>query len=72
MRREACEWSRNYLELEEMKIRKQFEEEGMEIIDLKRSELDAFKELVRPLREQLKHKYGEEAYNAFRIDVDKN
>ena len=70
--REACDWSRNYLELEEMKIRRQFEEEGMEIIDLKRSELDAFKELVRPLREQLKHKYGEEACNAFRIDVDKN
>ncbi len=70
--REACELSRDYLETEEIKIRAQFAADGLEIIDLKHSELEKFKELVRPLREQLKKKYGEEACNAFRIDMDKN
>ena len=69
--REACEWSRDYLESEEKRIRAQFETDGLEIINLKHSELEAFKERVRPLREQLKAKYGEEACNAFRIDADK-
>ena len=69
---EACEWSRDYLEAEEKKIRMQFEADGLEIIDLTPEELNAFKEKVRPLREKLKAKYGEEACKAFRIDMDKN
>ena len=68
--REACEWSRNYLEAEEKKIRAEFEAEGMEIIDLTPEQLDAFKDQVRPLRERLKDKYGAEAVNAFRIDME--
>lgn len=70
--REACEWSRDYLEAEEIKIREQFAEEGLEIVELTPEELAVFKERVRPLREQLKEKYGAEACNAFRIDLDKN
>ena len=69
--REACEWSRDYLEIEERRIRKQFAEDGLEIIDLKQEELNAFKELVAPLREELKRKYGAEACEAFKIDMEK-
>ncbi len=70
--REACEWSRDYLEQEEKKIRVQFAAEGLEIIDLTPEELETFKERVRPLREKLKEKYGAEACEAFRIDMEKN
>jgi len=69
--REACDWSRDYLEAEEKKIREQFSEKGLEIIDLTPEELALFQERVQPLREQLKAKYGEEACRAFRIDMEK-
>lgn len=69
---EACEWSRDYLEDEEKKIRRKFKENGLEITDLTPEELEAFKERVRPLREQLKAKYGAEACAAFQIDTEKN
>ncbi len=69
---EACEWSRNYLENREKHIRTEFEEEGLQVIDLTDEELAVFKEKIRPLREKLKAKYGEEACKAFRIDMDKN
>ena len=68
--REACEWGRDYLEAEETKIRVQFAEDGLEITDLTPEELEVFKARVRPLREQLKKKYGAEACKAFRIDID--
>ncbi len=70
--KEACEWSRDYLEKEEKQIREQFAEGGLQIIDLTPEELEMFKEKVRPLREKLKAKYGAEACEAFRIDMDKN
>ena len=70
--REACEWGRDYLEAEEQKIRSQFAADGLEIIDLTPEELEVFKTRVRPLREQLKQKYGAEACEAFRIDMKKN
>lgn len=69
--REACEWGRDYLEMEEKKIRAQFAADGLEIIDLTPEELENFKAQVRPLREKLKEKYGEEACKAFRIDMEK-
>lgn len=69
--REACEWSRDRLEAEEEKIRAQFVEEGLEVIDLTPDELSTFKERVRPLREKLKQNYGVEACTAFRIDMEK-
>lgn len=68
---EACEWSRDYLEAEELKIREEFAEDGLEIIDLTPEELEVFKKRVQPLREELKAKYGREACTAFRIDMDK-
>lgn len=70
--REACEWGRDYLEFKEKSIRVQFEKDGLEIIDLTPEELEVFKEKIRPLREELKKKYGEEACKAFRIDEEKN
>lgn len=69
---EACEWSRDYLEEEEKKIRVKFAMDGLEIIDLTPEELKRFQDKVKPLREKLKSKYGEEACKAFRIDMDKN
>ena len=69
---EACEWSRDYLEAEETKIREQFIEDGLQVIDLTPEELSTFKERVRPLREKLKATYGQEACTAFRIDLEKN
>lgn len=70
--RESCEWSRDYLENEEKKIRRRFIEDGLEVIDLTPEELEAFKKQVAPLREQLKARYGAEACAAFRIDMEKN
>lgn len=70
--REACEWGRTYLENSEKNIRQQFEEDGLEIVELTPEELAVFKEKVKPLREDLKKKYGEEACRAFKIDMDKN
>lgn len=70
--REACEWSRDYLENEEKVIRQKFAAEGLEIIDLTPEELLVFKEKVAPLREELKAKYGKEACDAFLIDMPKD
>ena len=70
--REACEWSRDYLEAEEDKIRAQFVEDGLQVIDLTPEQLAVFKERVRPLREKLKATYGQEACTAFRIDMEKD
>ena len=69
---EACEWGRDYLEAEEKTIRQQFAKDGLEIIELTPEELEVFKEKVKPLRETLKKKYGEEACRAFQIDIGKN
>lgn len=69
---EACEWGRDYLESEEENIRLKFAKDGLEIIELTPEELEVFKEKVKPLRETLKKKYGEEACRAFKIDIDKN
>ena len=70
--KEACEWSRDYLEIEEREIRNRFAADGLEIIELNHKQLKAFKARVQPLREQLKERYGEEACKAFRIDMEKN
>lgn len=70
--REACEWSRDYLEEEEKKIRVEFAKDGLEIIDLTPEELKVFQDKIKPLREELKAKYGEEACKAFRIDIEKD
>ncbi|MBO4400580.1 MAG: DctP family TRAP transporter solute-binding subunit [Selenomonadaceae bacterium] len=68
---EACEWSRDYLEAEEKKIRVEFAEEGVEIVELSPEELARIKLKVHPLREKLMEKYGEEACKAFRINEEK-
>lgn len=70
--RESCEWSRDYLEVEEQRIRRRFIDEGLKIRALTPEEIDVFKEKVAPLREQLKAKYGAEACAAFKIDMKKN
>ena len=68
---EACEWSRDYLENEEKKIRRQFTEEGLEIVDLSPAELERIKLKTRSMREKLIEKYGEEACKAFHINEEK-
>lgn len=69
--REACAWSRDYLEAEEKKIRVKFTEDGLEIIDLEPQELERIQQKIRPLREKLIDKYGEEACTAFHIYREK-
>ena len=69
---EACEWGRDYIETKEKNIRWQFLEKGLKIIELTPQELEVFKEKVKPLKEDLKKKYGEEACKAFRIDMNEN
>ena len=69
--KEACEWSRDYLEAEETRIREQFAKDGLKITYLTPEELNAFKQHIQPLREELKQKYGEEACRAFLIDMEK-
>ena len=69
--KEACEWSRDYLENVEKRLRMQFEADGLEIIELTPEELKVFQDKVKPLREELKARYGEEACKAFRIDMAK-
>ena len=59
------------MEDEEKRIRTQFAEGGLKIVDLTPEELALFQERVQPLREQLKEKYGAEACRAFRIDMEK-
>lgn len=68
--KEACEWSRDYLETEEVNIRKLFAMDGLEIIEPTPEELAVFKARVQPLRETLKRKYGAEACAAFQIDTE--
>lgn len=68
---EACEWGRDYLEAEENKIRAEFVEEGLEIIDLSPEELKRAQLKVSPLREKLMEKYGKEACEAFQINGEK-
>ena len=67
--KEACEGSRDYLENVEKRLRMQFEADGLEIIELTPEELKVFQDKVKPLREELKARYGEEACKAFRIDM---
>lgn len=69
--KEACEWSRDYLENAEKRLRMQFVADGVEIIDLTPEEIKVFQDKVKPLREELKARYGEEACKAFRIDMEK-
>ena len=70
--KEACNWSRDYLEMEESRIQEQFAKDGLKLIYLTPEELKVFKQQVQPLREELKKKYGAEACAAFKIDMEKN
>lgn len=70
--KEACNWSRDYLEMEEERIKEQFAKDGLRLTYLTPEELAVFKEKVQPLREELKKKYGAEACAAFKIDMEKN
>ena len=65
--KEACEWGRTRLEKNEQNIRKKFTDKGVKIIELSPEELNVFKEKIRPLIDQLKEKYGDEACQAFGI-----
>ena len=66
--KEACEWGRDWLEEHERDLIKQFDESGVQIIELSPEELEPFKKEARPLIDKLKEKYGEEACRAFGID----
>ena len=65
--REACAWGRDMVEQNERKMLEEFIHGGMEITELTPEELDAFREKSRPLIQQLKETYGQEACKAFQI-----
>ena len=66
--KEACEWGRDWLEEHERELVKEFDENGVEIIELSPEDIKPFKQKVRPLIDQLKVQYGEEACHAFGIN----
>ena len=66
--REACEWGRDWLEKNERNMIELFDDHGVEITELSPEEIEPFKQKVRPLIEQLKLQYGEEACRAFGIN----
>ncbi|SBW03435.1 conserved exported hypothetical protein [uncultured delta proteobacterium] len=64
---EACAWSRKMVETEEADLLKKFEQQGVKVTVLTEEEINVFKELVKPVIEKYKEKYGEEAMRAFGI-----
>lgn len=64
---EACQWGREKLKSDEIKLKDKFKEFGVEITELDSEELKAFKKVVEPLVEKYKEKYGQEAMDAFGI-----
>ncbi len=62
---EACAWSRNKVETEEADLLKKFEMNGVKVTVLTEEEIAKFKELVKPVIEKYKSKYGEETMKAF-------
>ena len=62
---EACAWSRNKVETEEADLLKKLEQNGVKVTRLTEEEINVFKELVKPVIEKYKDKYGEEAMKAF-------
>lgn len=62
---EACEWGRDLVEEQEEELKQKFKDAGVEITELTEEELIPFKEVVAPLQEKFKQKYGEEACTAF-------
>ena len=66
--KEACEWGRDLVEQDEERLKKNFEEGGMEIIVLTPEELKPFQEKFRDVKKELTESFGEDARKAFRID----
>lgn len=65
--REACDWGRDRLEQDEIRLREEFRAAGVQITELTEEELAPFRERTRPLVQKLKETYGEEACTAFQI-----
>ena len=64
---EACAWGRETLEQEESALLDEFAEKGMVVTRLTEEELEEFKKVVGPFRDQMIDSYGTEACAAFGI-----
>lgn len=64
---EACEWGRDMVEEEDIRLIEKFRDKGVKVTELSPEELDAFKEVVAHLIEKYSNKYGAEAAKAFGI-----
>lgn len=65
--KEACEWGRDRIEMEQEELVAKFKEKGMDVVELTPEELEPFKAIVTDLRQTFIQKYGEEACSAFEI-----
>ncbi len=65
---ESCEWGRDRLEAEEDELIQGFRDSGMQVDVLTEEQLQAFKDAVADVSDELKAEYGEEACAAFGIN----
>ena len=68
--RAACDWGRDLLEEREQSIVEKLVADGVIIKKLNEEELHKFQTMAKPLTEQLKKFYGQEACDAFQIPYE--
>ncbi|BEU88303.1 hypothetical protein TAMA11512_17670 [Selenomonas sp. TAMA-11512] len=66
--KESCEWGRDMVEANEVKLAESFRAGGMEVTTLSPEELAPFKAKVQPVIDEFKFKYGKDAAAAFGIE----
>ncbi|MBR1858198.1 MAG: hypothetical protein IJ797_01710, partial [Selenomonadaceae bacterium] len=66
--KEACQWGNDWLEQKEQDIKLDFIKSSVAITELSPEELNKFKEQSRPMIDQLKMQYDDEACRAFGIN----
>ncbi|MBR1397962.1 MAG: TRAP transporter substrate-binding protein DctP [Selenomonadaceae bacterium] len=66
--KEACQWGNDWIEQKEQDIKLDFIKSSVAITELSPEELNKFKEQSRPMIDQLKMQYDDEACRAFGIN----
>lgn len=65
---EAALWGRKYLEDGEREVKKKFKENGVTISELSEEELQAFRNVIKPIQEYFIDKFGAEAAAAWGLE----
>ena len=66
--KEACEWGCDIIEKSDHHMKYRFKKNGVQITELTPQEFEIFKNKTRPMLEELKTQYSEDALKAFKID----